>query len=85
MTASTRTATGEPKVLARYSCNVGERIVVAQRVEGTVQLRDEPASGEGRRFLIEPHVASMAEIEAIVEDYLRMAKRLGYVPMHGWY
>ena len=85
MTASTRTATGEPKVLARYSCDVGERIVVGQRVEGRVQLRDEAASGEGRRFLIEPHVASMAEIEAIVEDYLRMAKRLAYVPMHGWY
>lgn len=77
--------TGQPRELARYTADVGQRRIVAQRVHGTVQLRDEPAEATGRRYLIEPALDSMAELEAIVADYVQLAARKGYVPMHGWY
>lgn len=73
-----------PRELARYTTDVGERRIVGQRVDGIVQLRDEPA-GAGRSYLIEPQLKSMAELQAIVEDYLAKAEQLGYVPMHGWW
>ena len=78
--------TGRPVALARYSCDVGERLLVGQRVDGLVQLRDEPADREGRSYLVESRLESMAELEAIVADYVRTAQRLGFVPMVslGW-
>ena len=30
-------------------------------------------------------ITSMGELEALVADYLAKAKKLGYVPMHGWF
>ena len=39
-----------------------------------------PADGAGRSYLVEPEIASMAELEALVADYLAKARRLGYVP-----
>ncbi len=75
------TATGTPRELARYHADVGERRIVGHRVDGTVQLRDEPAEGAGRRYVIEPDLTSLAELEAIVADYVAMAKRKGYIPM----
>ncbi len=62
------------------------RRIVGQRVDGHVQLRDQPATGSGRAFLIEPAVESNAALKAIIADYLRSAKKLGYVPMFspGW-
>jgi len=51
-----------------------------------VQLRDQPATGTGRVFLIEPAVDSNTALEAIIADYLCSAKKLGYVLMFspGW-
>lgn len=81
----TTTMTGQPQTTARYSCAEGERKLVAQRVEGTVQLRDEPAAG-GRKHLVEPEIGSMAELEALVADYVKTAERIDAVPMaECWY
>ncbi len=79
-------ATGRNVKLAAYTADIGPRRIVGQRVEGHVQLRDEPATGTGRTFVIEPAVESYAALEAIIADYLRSAKKLGYVPMFslGW-
>lgn len=77
-------ATGEPRELARYTTDVGERRILAQRVANIVQLRDEPATGNGRSYVIERRLDSMAELEAIVDDYVAKADRLGWIPMHGW-
>ena len=74
-----------PRELARYTADIGERRIVGERVDGIVQLRDEPATGVGRSYLIEPQLKSMAELQAIVDDYLAKARQLGYVPMHGWW
>ncbi len=83
-TAQTTTPPGEPRELARYHADIGERRVVGQRIDGTVQLRDEPAAATGRSYLIEPALDSMSELEAIVTDYVQLANRKGFVPMHGW-
>jgi len=79
-------ATGRSVELATYTADTGPRRIVGQRVEDHVQLRDEPATGNGRTFLIEPAVESNAALEAIIADYLHSAKQLGYVPMFslGW-
>ena len=77
--------TGRPQRLTSYTADIGERILVAQRVDGVVRISDVPADGQGRSYLVEPEVGSMTEIEALVNDYKAKAKKLGYVPMHGWF
>ena len=77
--------TGEPVELARYQADVGERILIGQRVDGRVRVTDEPAAGKGRRYLIEPWIESKDALDALIADYLEKARRLGYVPMHGWF
>ncbi len=76
--------TGRPQRLATYTADVGERILVGQRVDGAVRISDVPADGRGRSYLVEAGMDSMAELEALVADYTAKAARLGYVPMHGW-
>ena len=69
--------------LARYTVSAGERIVYAQRVLGVVRLVDEPADGDGRRYLIERELTVMAELEALVADYLDQATTWGVIPAAG--
>jgi hypothetical protein len=45
-----------------------------------VRLVDVPASGIGRRFVIERGLTVMAELEAIVADYLDQAQRWDAIP-----
>ena len=49
--------------MATYTCDVGERQIVGQRVDGEVRLYDEPARDGGRRWVIERGVESRAELE----------------------
>lgn len=80
--ATTSEATGSPTKRASYA----DRAIVAQRVDGNVQLRDEPASGDGRSYLIEPAISAMAELDAIVTDYLATAERIDDIPMkRSWF
>ncbi len=39
--------------MATYTCDLGERQIVGQRVDGEVRLYDEPARDGGRRWVIE--------------------------------
>ncbi len=57
---------------------------MAQRVNGRVALSDVPAGDEGRVHLVEREHQSLAELEAIVADYLELAHRIGRCPMEGW-
>jgi hypothetical protein len=59
--------------LARYTISAGERVVWGQRIEGVVRLSDVAADGRGRRYLIERGIACMAELQAIVADYVAQA------------
>jgi len=69
--------------LARYSLSAGERVIYGQRVLGVVRLVDEPADGNGRRYIIEREFTVMAELEAIVADYLEQAAAWEVIPASG--
>jgi hypothetical protein len=85
MTATAPPASGEPTVLASYECDEGTRQLVGQRIDGRVALSDVPASDQGRVYLIERHLPCMAELEALVADYLAMATQLDRPPLRsGW-
>ena len=76
-------ATNEPVELGRYSIASGERVIQGQRVLGVVRLIDIPATGDGRRYLIERELTVMAELDAIVADYLDQAARWNTIPAAG--
>ena len=75
--------TNEPVKLARYTVGAGERVNRGQRVLGVVRLVDEPASGEGRHYVIERELTTMAELEAVVADYLAQAEIWEAIPAAG--
>jgi hypothetical protein len=81
--ASRRRATNERVELARYTVSAGERIIHGQRVRGVVRLVDRPAHGRGRRYIIERELTVMAELEAIVADYLQQASTWDAIPAAG--
>jgi hypothetical protein len=65
--------------LARYSVSAGERVIYGQRVLGVVRLVD----ANGRRYIIERELTVMAELEAIVVDYLEQAAAWDMIPASG--
>ena len=78
------TATSERVEFGRYTTTGdGERVVYGQRVLGVVRLVDAPADGTGRRYIIERELTLMAELEAIVADYLEQAARWDTIPAAG--
>ena len=76
-------ATNQPVELGRYSIASGERVIQGQRVLGVVRLVDIPANGDGRRYVIERELTVMAELDAIVADYLDQAARWHTIPAAG--
>jgi len=78
---ATSPATGAAQVCGEYNCDEGRRQLVAQRINGTVALSDVPASDHGKVYLIERHVPSMADLEALEADYLALAAQLGRPPL----
>jgi hypothetical protein len=72
---------GASQVLASYGSTRGGRRLVAQRVDGKVAVSDIPATGDGSVYLVERHVSSIAELDALVSDYCRLAAALGRPPM----
>ncbi len=85
-TATGQRPTGQRVELATYATDSDEpRVLIGQRVDGIVRVTDEPADGQGRSYLVEPQLESKAALDALVDDYLAKAKRIGYSPMHGWF
>ena len=84
-THPTRAAAAHARVeFGRYTTTRdGERVIYGQRVLGVVRLVDAPANGTGRRYVIERELTVMAELEAIVADYLEQASRWDTVPAAG--
>ena len=72
--------TNERVELGRYTISAGERVIYGQRVLGVVRVVDVPAVGRGRRYIIERGLTSMAELRAIVADYLEQAARWDAIP-----
>ena len=79
----TTTKPGAPKLLAEYDCDEGTRQLIGQRVDGKVKITDRRPGG--RSYLVDEGFSSMAELEAVIADYLKKARRLGYSPMQGWF
>jgi hypothetical protein len=75
--------TNEHVELARYTVSAGERVIHGQRVLDVIRLVDDPACGEGRRYVIERELTTMAELEAIVADYLEQAEMWDVIPAAG--
>ena len=75
--------TNERVELARYTVSAGERVIHGQRILGVVRLADNPASGDGRNYVIERELTMMAELEAIVTDYLQQAETWDAIPTAG--
>jgi hypothetical protein len=62
---------GGQRELATYELSDGTtRALVAQRVNGRVAISDLPTSGQGRVYLVERHVHSQAEMDAVVAAYI---------------
>jgi hypothetical protein len=88
MTATTTTprskrVTNDRVELGRYTISAGERVIYGQRVLGVVRLVNHPAHGLGRRYVIERELTVMAELEAIVADYLEQARIWDTIPAAG--
>jgi hypothetical protein len=79
-TASEPTA-GEPQVLASYECDEGTRQLVGQRINGRVAISDVPIGNRGRVYLVERHLACMAELEGLAAAYAEHAEQLGRPPL----
>ena len=75
--------TNEPVELARYTVRGGERVIRGQRVLGVVRLVDVPVDGAGRRYVIERELTTMAEIEALLSDYVSQALAWDVIPAAG--
>jgi hypothetical protein len=74
---------GDRVELGRYRITSGERVIYGQRVLGVVRLVDVPVAGRGRQYVIERELTSMAELEAIVADYLQQAAIWRAIPAAG--
>jgi hypothetical protein len=74
---------GDRIELGRYRITSGERAIYGQRLLGVVRLVDVPAAGRGRRYVIERGLTSIAELEAIVADYLQQAAIWNEIPAAG--
>ena len=83
LTSAGKRGTNERVELARYTISAGERVIYGQRVRGVVRIVDAPARGRGRRYVIERELTAMAELEAIVADYLRQAAIWDTIPAIG--
>lgn len=71
------------KELARYVVDGRERVLYGERVAGVARLADRPAHGSGYAYVVETDLASDGQcaVDALVEDYLREAAKLGGIPM----
>jgi hypothetical protein len=76
-----RRSAGERVELGRYRVGGAERVLIGQRVHGVVRVSDVPASGRGRRYLVERELTSRAELDALVGDYLHESAELRDCPM----
>jgi len=77
--------TGARVPLVRYATSLEQRVLVGQRVDGIVRVTDEPAAGQGRRYLVESELETKAALDALVSDYIAKSQKLDYPAMHGWF
>lgn len=72
---SATTPAGERRLYAEYEITSGKRGLYAQRIEGHVALTDAPIDDEGRVYLVERQVESLAELDGLCAAYIEDATR----------
>lgn len=70
------TRVGERRLYAEYEITSGKRGLYAQRIDGHIALTDAPLhNDEGRVYLVERHVTSLAELDGLCHAYIDDATR----------
>lgn len=59
--------------LARYTISSGTRLLVRYGAPGAGSLWDEPADGDGKRYLVEPRV-DLVSLPYLLADYLEQSR-----------
>ena len=67
--------------LARYRASGQERVLMAWRRRGGVEVTDRPAEGRARAYVVDRGFHSMEQLLAFVGEYVSHAGRLGACPM----
>jgi hypothetical protein len=81
---TTRPQVGKRTELGRYTLPDGTvRLVIGQRIDGSVRLVDAPLTGRGRRYVIERELEQdgYGALQALVTDYLSVAEQRGVIPV----
>jgi hypothetical protein len=60
---------GKPHALAGYRVGPQRRLIVVQRINGTIRVGDLPANGKGRRYLIADDLSTYGELNDLLLDY----------------
>lgn len=71
------TSAGQRHEQGRYRTPAGERGVYAQRIDGRVCVTDVPIGHDAEVLLVERHVESTAELDALVRDYVEQSTMAG--------
>lgn len=69
--------------LARYRVSAGERVLMAWRRPGGVEVSDRPAEGRARGYLVDRGFRCAGQLAAFLRDYLEQASRFDACPMGG--
>ncbi len=67
------TRVGVRRLYAEYEITSGKRGLYAQRIDGHIALTDAPLHDEGRVYLVERHVQSLAELDGLCAAYIEDA------------
>lgn len=69
--------------VGRYHLGDAARVLSVEHNGDAVRLIDQPVSGEGASYLVEPDIRmdDDGSLQALVSDYVTQAERLGDVPM----
>jgi hypothetical protein len=68
---------GQPHVLAGYRVGHEQRLIVIQRIRGTIRVGDLPANGRGRRYLVADRLDKFCELNELLVDYTGQVAKLG--------
>jgi hypothetical protein len=71
------TTAGNTVELTRYRIPSGQRALKAQRIDGRVAVMDVPVDHDDRVYLVERHVTSHAELQAIATEYAQRSETCG--------
>jgi hypothetical protein len=73
-------AKGKAHALVGYRVGEERRLIVVQRIHGTIRVGDLPANGKGERYLIADRLTTYGELNELLLDYNGQIAKLGVIP-----